>query len=467
MYRVPATHQVLALIERTRPRGVPVLFDVDDLIFDPAIADEIPALSILPADEADLWMQGIKRYRTTMEACDGFIGSTTGLCVHAASVTGLPVHRFANGVGQVVGSLSDDARRRPRTPGPPRVGYLSGTDTHDHDWTMIEPAVAAALDGHADAELWLVGLVRPSSSLDRFGDRVRRIGFTEWTRLPKLLRDLDVNLAPLTPGSRFNEAKSAIKWLEAALAGTPTIASPTEPFREAIADGVNGVLVTTEQEWTDAIARLLIDVNERERLGRAPTVTRCCAGPPTVRRTSIATCSRARRSSTGAPTGTTWSRSTSLPSSARSSATSSREGGAHCCRRPCAFSTDASAPSCGARPARPGVSGLSASRGSSGGGLFEPCATTIERRRKAPRFADAPRSAPDHRPSERASLLPPRIRRQERFGCPAEERRKISPQHLVAPVAHDQRSIDFSSTDLACNAGACAEWRWRVTRVAV
>ena len=84
---------------------------------------------------------------------------------------------------------------------------------------------------------------------------------------PKLLRDLDVNLAPLTPGSRFNEAKSAIKWLEAALAGTPTIASPTEPFREAIADGVNGVLVTTEQEWTDAIARLLIDVNERERLG--------------------------------------------------------------------------------------------------------------------------------------------------------------------------------------------------------
>ena len=55
-----------------------------------------------------------------------------------------------------------------------------------------------------------------------------------------LLRDLDVNLAPLAPDSRFNEAKSAIKWLEAALVETPTIASPSGPFREAIEDGRTG-----------------------------------------------------------------------------------------------------------------------------------------------------------------------------------------------------------------------------------
>lgn len=267
VYRVPATVQVLSLIARTRARGVPVLFDVDDLIFDPAIASEIPALSILPPDEAALWMQGVRRYRTTMEACDGFIGSTTSLCAHAASVTGLPVHRFANGVGRVLGMLSDNARGKARQPGPPRIGYLSGTDTHDHDWAMVEPAVVAALERHADAELWLVGLVKPSAALSPFGERVRQFGFTSWTALPKLLRDLDVNLAPLTPQSRFNEAKSAIKWLEAALVETPTIASPTEPFREAISHGVNGLLASTEEEWAAAIDRLLIDPHERARLG--------------------------------------------------------------------------------------------------------------------------------------------------------------------------------------------------------
>ncbi len=35
VYRVPATPQVLELIERTRATGTPVVFDVDDLIFDP------------------------------------------------------------------------------------------------------------------------------------------------------------------------------------------------------------------------------------------------------------------------------------------------------------------------------------------------------------------------------------------------------------------------------------------------
>jgi hypothetical protein len=85
--------------------------------------------------------------------------------------------------------------------------------------------------------------------------------------VPELLRDLDVNLAPLTAGNRFNEAKSAIKWLEAALTETPTVASPTEPFRDAIVDGVNGVLARTEDEWFAAIDGLLRDPFRRRRLG--------------------------------------------------------------------------------------------------------------------------------------------------------------------------------------------------------
>jgi glycosyltransferase involved in cell wall biosynthesis len=267
VYRVPATAEVLDLISAARTRGAVVLYDVDDLIFDPELAAEIPALSILPPDEAALWLEGVRRYRTTMEACDGFVGSTQPLLDHAASVTGLPTYRFANGVGLLVAQQSDAALRKPRTPGPLRIGYLSGTNTHDHDWAMVEPAVAALLRAHADVELWLVGLVEPSEALDEFASRVKRVGFTDWTALPKLLRDLDVNLAPLTANSRFNEAKSAIKWLEAALVATPTIASPTQPFREAIEHGRNGLVAHTSDEWRAALEALVTDAPLRRRLG--------------------------------------------------------------------------------------------------------------------------------------------------------------------------------------------------------
>jgi glycosyltransferase involved in cell wall biosynthesis len=264
VYRAPATAQVLELIERCRAAGTPVVFDVDDLIFDPGIAEEIPALRLLPPDDAALWLEGVRRYRTTMEACDAFIGSTPALVAHAREVVGIDAHLFENGVGIALGVASDIALRRPRRPGPLRVGYLSGTTTHDDDWRHVEAAVADVLMQHADAELWLAGHLSPTDSvLAGLGARVRRLPFTSWERIPGILRDLDVNLAPLEPGSRFNEAKSAIKWLEAALAGTPTIASPSGPFAAAIDDGTTGWLARDPESWSSTLDRVLRHADER------------------------------------------------------------------------------------------------------------------------------------------------------------------------------------------------------------
>lgn len=269
LYRVPATDQVLGLAAavRSRPEPVPLIFDVDDLIFDPDIAAEIPALRILPADESRLWLQGVRRYRTTMESCDLFVTSTAPLARHAAAVTALPVRLWENGVGLLLARRSDAALRRPRSPGPLRIGYLSGTTTHDRDWAHVEPAVLEVLRSRPDVELVLGGYLRPTAALDELGGRVRRLPMQDWRVLPETLRDLDVNLAPLEDTGRFNEAKSAIKWLEAALVATPTVASPSEPFRRAVEHGRNGLLAATPQEWAAALGALLDDAGERHRLG--------------------------------------------------------------------------------------------------------------------------------------------------------------------------------------------------------
>lgn len=266
-YRVPATVQVLELIDGFHRAAIPCVFDVDDLIFDPELRDEIPALRLLPPAEAELWLQGVNRYRTTLEACDAYVGSTDQLVHHASTLTGLASHQFDNGVGLLLARRADAELRRPRRPGPVRLGYLSGTNTHDEDWFFVEPAVVAVLDAHADVELWLGGHLPPSSALAPFGDRVRRLPFAPWLELPAVLRDLDVNLSPLAPGSRFNEAKSAIKWLEAALCATPTVASPTRPFRDAIQPGRTGLLADSVDEWRAALELLVTDEGERARIG--------------------------------------------------------------------------------------------------------------------------------------------------------------------------------------------------------
>jgi glycosyltransferase involved in cell wall biosynthesis len=282
LYRVPATPSVLDLARRMRLWRVPLLFDADDLIFDPDVADEIPALTILPAPDAALWLEGVQRYRTTMEACDAFVASTAPLARHAQTVTGLPVERFDNGVGIVMARLAEVARRRPRTAGPRRIGYFSGTDTHDRDWASIEPAAIDVLTRNPSLELWLGGKLGPTPALERFGERVRRLPTVPWQAMPGLLRDVDVNLAPMELGSRFNEAKSPIKWLEAALVDTPTVASPTEPFADAIRDGITGLLARDRDDWLRAIEQLLADDDARARMGRMAERDALLAWGPTM-----------------------------------------------------------------------------------------------------------------------------------------------------------------------------------------
>ncbi|MDZ7675211.1 MAG: glycosyltransferase [Acidimicrobiales bacterium] len=268
-YRVPATPRIVAIADRARARGTPVAFDVDDLIVDPTIADEIPALRILPSDESEVWLEGVRRYRTTLEHCDAYIGSTQPLVERVGEVTGIPAHRKRNAYGLEVARRSDAARQRPREPGPVRIGYLSGTTTHDEDLLAVTPALVHVLEHRPDVEVWLGGHLAPVDELGAFGPRVRRLPFRPWHELPDLLRQLDVNLAPLADLGAFNQAKSAIKWLEAALVETPTVATASRPFEEAIRDGQTGILVREPESWTAALLRLADDETERRRLGAA------------------------------------------------------------------------------------------------------------------------------------------------------------------------------------------------------
>lgn len=272
LYRVPATEQVLDVVDmvRKRPEPVPVLFDVDDLVVDPTVEPELrEVLAHLPDADRELYWRGVRRYRTSLESADAYIGSTPMLCESIGKLVGVPTHLFANGVGKQLARASDLALRRARRPGPPRIGYFSGTNTHNQDWAFVEPAVLQVMREFPDVELWLGGLLEASDALIPVADRIVRVPMMDWQLLPSVLRDLDVNLAPLAPGSRFNEAKSAIKWLEAALVETVTVASPTGPFRADIDHLHTGLLADDVDDWAQALRILLSDEILTRRIGHA------------------------------------------------------------------------------------------------------------------------------------------------------------------------------------------------------
>ena len=147
------------------------------------------------------------------------------------------------------------------------IGY-AGTSTHQADLGPILPALMRLLvefperislvflgchpqgfDGHPG-----VSFVSETSGYQDYAAELRRLG-------------IQIGLAPLVDNS-FNHAKSAIKWMEYAASGILPVCSNVGPYREAVEDGVTGVLVDglDPEAWYQALKRLILEPEVRAKL---------------------------------------------------------------------------------------------------------------------------------------------------------------------------------------------------------
>lgn len=86
------------------------------------------------------------------------------------------------------------------------------------------------------------------------------------------LGDLDIGIMPL-PDNPWENGKCGLKALQYMALSIPAVASPVGVNRQIITHGENGLLASTEDEWEQALGRLLADVSLRRELGRAGRAT--------------------------------------------------------------------------------------------------------------------------------------------------------------------------------------------------
>ena len=127
------------------------------------------------------------------------------------------------------------------------------------------PAILQILKEFPQTELHLVGHLTIPDEMKSYQKQLVSHDFLDWTALPALVAEMDINLAPLVD-TVFNRAKSEIKWLEAALVGVPTIASDLGSFSEAIKQEQTGILVADEL-WYEKLKDLVSDKTQSKDLG--------------------------------------------------------------------------------------------------------------------------------------------------------------------------------------------------------
>ncbi|MFT9062981.1 MAG: glycosyltransferase [Acetobacter persici] len=281
LWRVEFSGHVDILLQLARENGADVIFDTDDITFLPHMArfDIIDGIRSIGATEQRIETVFTEMRRTLMRS---------DLCL-APTDTLAGLMRINKPLTYTVPNTFDaDALRRSRmamrkkrwtgSDGLLRIGYATGSRTHQRDFAGVAGILANLMRERPDLRLVLFrepGNHQPVLLMNEFPELTSVAHQIEWRDmvplpdLPAETARFDIAIAPLESDSLFCNAKSELKFFEAALAGVPSIVSPTAPFRQCVVEGVSGFLADTPQEWEAALVALLDNPDLRQRMADA------------------------------------------------------------------------------------------------------------------------------------------------------------------------------------------------------
>ena len=287
--RLPATLAFLRLVHAARGARIPILYDIDDLLFDadnfpPSYATYAGGISRRDhrrlAEDTVLWLEA-------MRSADSVVVSTTTLARRAEELLDgqkpiliEPNHAPALLLEQAATTVAKSFAHKSD------VHLVYGTGTLAHKQILLEwifPALEALLGAHETLQISLVGRLEEVPGVLSSHPRVRVVPFGSYADYLSILASADTSLAPLEPGIA-TDSKSALKWMEAAMLGAACVVSPTATYREILEAEVDVLFAEDPGEWRRQLGRLIEGHHFRRRMAKAASSkAKKLAGPAHAR----------------------------------------------------------------------------------------------------------------------------------------------------------------------------------------
>ena len=272
IFRCPYTEELGEFIRLAKELNKTVIYDIDDLVIDTKYTDTIKYLDTMSSEERKGYDEGVRNMQKVLKMCDAAITTTERMAEELKHyVPKVFINR--NTASEEMLQLSEEAYKKiiaektAEERKTVKLGYFSGSITHNDDFILIQPAVAKIMEKYPQTELHIAGILDIPKELEAFKERVIAHPFADWKKLPEMIASMDINLAPLEE-SIFNEAKSENKWVEAALVRVPTIASNLGAFKRMIEHNKTGILANTCDEWYEGLESLVVDAQKREYIAK-------------------------------------------------------------------------------------------------------------------------------------------------------------------------------------------------------
>ncbi len=261
---------VKEIIDYARKRKIPVIFDLDDLVFDKKYLTMV-INTIGDFRNLDYWVIYFDDMNRTARNVDGFLATNDYLGEKMKASFDKPYMVIRNSLNNEQIAASSAYLEFKEYPGEHdgfKIGYFSGSPTHINDLDVALPEVLAFLKRHRDAVFYVVGLMEFSGKANDYlmNGKIKFLPPVDFRKLQRTMCNVDVNIAPLVT-NYFTNCKSELKFFEAAAVETTTIASPTYAFEKAITDGKNGFLAQPG-EWYDKLEYLYKHPKENREIAK-------------------------------------------------------------------------------------------------------------------------------------------------------------------------------------------------------
>jgi len=268
-YRLQTSPVTAMYRYEARRLRLPVLYDLDDPLFSVSAYETYENMKAVEPELKAHFVAEAPKYLEMMNGADILTVSTPGMAEHTRLLTARPVHMRRNFADRA----TLEAGRRAMASGRPddglfRVCFASGSRGHEVDFALIADQVSEFLSGADNRRLMILGHFDMELLPEELRACVEAHGFSTYEQYLSTLARADVAVMPLT-NDIFNRCKSAVRVIDAAAAGVPSVVGTVGDLANMVTHEKTGFITDTSQGWLDALETLAGDAPSTAAMGQA------------------------------------------------------------------------------------------------------------------------------------------------------------------------------------------------------
>lgn len=271
-YRIPDTKVTSCYLDEAFRLKISTGYDIDDPIFDSDIYSKNKNLDAIAPHEKENLLRNTAIYRSFMKKCDFIITSTPGMVKAIKKHTKKHIFLWRNLIdSETLNALKYSNEvyfPSKKTKKDFVISYMSGSRAHEADFMEAMESIRKILTTLDFVKLNITGYAEYGKELKaEFPDKVRLLPFSDYYTYLSKYQDVDLNIIPLVC-DEFNDCKSAIRMMEAALFNVPTMVSKIGDFLNIIEDKNNGILIENSADWYQEILHYIKNRSSLREIGK-------------------------------------------------------------------------------------------------------------------------------------------------------------------------------------------------------